>query len=270
MRESIGSIALYNIIIIFIAVTFAILAGTMSYSKAFKANSRIINAIEKFEGYNEDSANEIDLFLSSIGYKYDTTDTCLNKDGVVAIQKDPDSDIGDLNPNYNFCVYRFPETTKKWDGRYVTYGVKTFINIDLPIVGEFVKIPVYGRSKMIFSFNDEYAPSETNTSLTVSLNNENVGKHIDNEDNLLTFCQGEYVENIKEYFNVYVNYNKSDGSKNSYIEDNYDLLDFSTLNMNKDKRPFYMRFSFNGMEVSFPYKVIDMNSQKCYEIKNGG
>ncbi len=45
MREGIGSIALYNIIIVFITITFAILAGTLSYSEAFKANNRIINAI---------------------------------------------------------------------------------------------------------------------------------------------------------------------------------------------------------------------------------
>ena len=250
MRESIGSIALYNIIIIFIAVTFAILAGTMSYSKAFKANSRIINAIEKFEGYNEDSANEIDLFLSSIGYKYDTTDTCLNKDGVVAIQKDPDSDIGDLNPNYNFCVYRFPETTKKWDGRYVTYGVKTFINIDLPIVGEFVKIPVYGRSKMIFEFDENNPPTEEKKNLTVRLNFNKSKNHI--IDGELTFYKDEEIENLIDLFDIYSVF---DGTNTSYKLKTCDISGFSTTVVGND---LCLDFSCNGMDYTcYPYRVID-------------
>ena len=53
MNQSVGSIALYNIVLIFIVIVFAFLAATVSYSKAFRVNSRIIFAIEKYEGYND-------------------------------------------------------------------------------------------------------------------------------------------------------------------------------------------------------------------------
>lgn len=144
MRESIGSIALYNIIIIFIVITFAILAGTMSYSKAFKANNRIINAIEKYEGYNSLSATWIDNFLGSIGYQMESGTQCPFRQGVEPMVT--------LNSNYRFCVYAEKEETRSNKGRYVTYGVVTYIHIDFPIVGNFFRIPVYGKSNRVFCF----------------------------------------------------------------------------------------------------------------------
>lgn len=145
MREGIGSIALYNIIIIFIFVTFAILAGTMSYSKAFKVNNRIINAIEKYEGYNGLAATWIDNYLSSIGYQYDPNGKCGKRNGYESVGDD-------LNKNYRFCVYAYPEETRAHNGQYMTYGVVTYIYFDLPLVGSFLKIPVYGQSNRIFCF----------------------------------------------------------------------------------------------------------------------
>lgn len=144
MREGIGSIALYNIIIVFITITFAILAGTMSYSKAFKANNRIINAIEKYEGYNENSAQSINDYLFSIGYQTDTKNSCTFRRGI--------QPMDDLNPDYWFCVYAKSEETKAHNGQYVKFGVVTYIYIDMPIIGDFLRIPVYGESNRVFCF----------------------------------------------------------------------------------------------------------------------
>lgn len=143
MREGIGSIALYNIIIIFIVVTFAILAGTMSYSKAFKSNNRIINIIEKYEGYNGIAAEKIDLFLSSIGYQAEPGTKCPKRNGNEAMDKS-------LNPNYRFCVYPYVEETSAYNDRYVTYGVVTYIRMD--VLGFAIRIPVYGKSNRVFCF----------------------------------------------------------------------------------------------------------------------
>ena len=65
MRESIGSSFMYGIIAIFIVMVFAILAGTMSYFKAFKVNSHIVGILEKYEGYNDLAIDEIRRTLSS-------------------------------------------------------------------------------------------------------------------------------------------------------------------------------------------------------------
>ena len=46
MNQSVSYTYLLNIIIIFILVAFMVLMGTLSYTKAFRVNSKIANAIE--------------------------------------------------------------------------------------------------------------------------------------------------------------------------------------------------------------------------------
>lgn len=145
MKQGIGSIALYNIIIIFIVITFAILAGTMSYSKAFKVNNRIINAIEEHEGYTGAAAESINAYLSGIGYQYDSSGKCSTRRGVEPMQA--------IEPkNHRFCVYPYELNTRFHNGKYYKFGVVTYIYLDFPIVGQFIRIPVYGETNRIFCF----------------------------------------------------------------------------------------------------------------------
>ena len=41
MKEAIGSVPLYNFIIIFIVITFAFISATLMYYRAFKLNSSV-------------------------------------------------------------------------------------------------------------------------------------------------------------------------------------------------------------------------------------
>ena len=68
MSGPVGHTFLYNLIIFFIIVIFAFISGTLSYYKAFKVNNKIIYAIEKYEGYNKLSKEEIDRILGNLGY----------------------------------------------------------------------------------------------------------------------------------------------------------------------------------------------------------
>lgn len=144
MREGIGSISLYNIIIIFIAVTFALLAATMSYSKAFKVNSNIINALEIYEGYNDLSAAEIDRILLTLGYRKENNN-CGDKYNTLV-------DKGN-NADFNFCLNLERENTKNYNGRYFTYKVTSYMYFDLPIVGDAFKVPVTTKTSRIFCFD---------------------------------------------------------------------------------------------------------------------
>lgn len=137
MRESFGSVLLYNIIIIFILITFAFLSGTLSYTKAFKANSRIIHALEKFEGYNELSNNEINNVLGSIGYQRGDI-SCPKQEGTTAISK--------IDNNFRYCIYKFEKGNKDY------YGVLTYLYFEFPIVGNF-GVPLYTKTEKIYRFN---------------------------------------------------------------------------------------------------------------------
>ena len=145
MRESIGSIALYNFIIVYIILVFAILSAMISYNKAFKINSRLIGSIEKYERWNEGAQNEADQYLASMGYRQrhqyfrcpesNNERTALRNDGV-----------------YQYCVY-YDETENPKETGYYRYSIVTYIYVDLPIVGNF-NLPIWGKSNRIYKFTD--------------------------------------------------------------------------------------------------------------------
>ena len=142
MKESIGSAFLYNIIIIFIVIVFAILAATLTYYKAYKVNTKIMTIIEKFEGYNDLAISEINNTLTSIGYMAKQDNKCpKTKNGGVLQQE---------SKQYRYCVYYFE---KDDDERHYSYGVITYITLDIPIVNTFLQIPIYSKSNRIFRFN---------------------------------------------------------------------------------------------------------------------
>lgn len=143
MKQGIGSVFLYNIVIIFILVMFAFIAGIMSYSKAFKVNSRIANALENFEGYNTLSNKEIDRVLGNIGYIADTraSNTCPTKNGKRAITT--------YNRSWKYCIYEYD----KDENGYFRYGIITYLRLDIPIIGSLLELPVYSETERIYEFS---------------------------------------------------------------------------------------------------------------------
>lgn len=151
MKQAIGSVPMYNIIIVFIVLTFGFLAATLSYMKAFKVNGRISKALENYEGYNILSDKEITNTLNSIGYRVATPDSfeCPTKKG-----KDAVSAIAGGTKNHYYCIYQF-DYYQYGDikTKYFNYGVLTYIFVDLPFGFKF-QLPVYSESEKIFHFTD--------------------------------------------------------------------------------------------------------------------
>lgn len=146
MRQAIGSTFLYNIIIIFIVITFGFLAATLSYMKSFKINSKIANSLEKFEGYNQLSAAEIETSLSTLGYRANNMGNLNCPDRTH--NGSTYSPIIEIGTNYKYCVYEYPK-----ENGYFTYGILTYIYMDIPIVGGTFSIPVYSETERIYEFS---------------------------------------------------------------------------------------------------------------------
>ncbi len=143
MRQGIGSVFLYNIVIVFIIVMFAFIAGIMSYSKAFKVNSRIANALENHEGYNSLSSEEINRILGTLGYIVDSkgSQACPRKNGKQAITA--------YNRSWKFCIYEYDKDSKG----YFKYGIQTYLRFDVPIIGQTLMLPVYSETERIYEFS---------------------------------------------------------------------------------------------------------------------
>lgn len=133
MKEAIGASFIFNLVMIFVGVMIALLVGSLAYSKGFKVRNRIIDIVQKYEGYTEEAREEINNNLKDIGYRIAGKE-CKERGGMTP---EPERD-------YNYCIYRY-ETTK---GPY--YGVTVFIHIDIPIIGDWVEIPLYGETRILF------------------------------------------------------------------------------------------------------------------------
>ena len=135
MKESISYTFLLNIIITFIVISFFAIMSIMSYSKAFRVNSKIVNNIEMYEGYNG-AKSEIDRVITNYGYQRRTF-KCPKKDGQDAIN------VVSGKTNDGTCVYLFDK------GDTYSYGVVTYMTFDFPAVGSLIRIPIYTRTMTI-------------------------------------------------------------------------------------------------------------------------
>lgn len=154
MREGIGETFTYNMIILFIIIVFGILSATISYYKAYKVNNRILDSIDKFEGYNNDAQKDIQNKLTTIGYTQGDANDCPQRSKGELVHPDPEYN------NHLYCVYYFENdrssvdkrTNKEHEPIYYNYSVASYIYIELPIVGAF-KIPVYTKGERIYNFS---------------------------------------------------------------------------------------------------------------------
>jgi hypothetical protein len=130
-----GAIALLSMVIMLLLI------GSLSYSKAFKIKTRILEIVEINKGFNSDVEDEIDSFLKSAGYPVNTRNnkSCPTVKGIGAINT--------IN-NFDYCIYSF-ETLR---GPY--YRVTVFISYDIPVISDFLRIPVSGETRIIYDFNN--------------------------------------------------------------------------------------------------------------------
>lgn len=132
MRESIGNALLLNLVIVFISLVMLFFVGILSYSKAYRVKNRIVEIIEKYEGYesNEDALSEIEVDLKTMGYFTTFNDKCSSEN---------------LNQTtYKYCVYR-----REGNGPSYYYEIVTYVHFGFPIIGDYITIPVKGETKIL-------------------------------------------------------------------------------------------------------------------------
>lgn len=181
MKESISYSFLINIIILFIFVCAAIITGIFSYYRAFRANTIITNEIEKYEGYNCLSEESIQKKLYTILYNVPFNVECKASYGKPCIT--------DSNNNYAIVSYNLDYSNGKYMGendenkyasmnsmtncdmnnpvfcdntRKYQYGIYTYMYTNLPIVSNFLKIPVFSKTKVLYEFRDLYSDANNN------------------------------------------------------------------------------------------------------------
>lgn len=148
MKESTGYTVTLNIIITFIVIIFAFLAAALIFFKSNKASNIVMDAIEKYEGYNSLSEDEIILKLTSIGYNVNK----INCAETVKSSEKTETLCGlvngiKINPGESgYCVYLCDE------GEYYYYKIRTNMMINIPIINDLLNIPIYSNTNRLFDF----------------------------------------------------------------------------------------------------------------------
>lgn len=199
MKQSIASVWLLGIIIIFILIFACYISVTVSYTASFKLKNEVVNIIEKHHGINDlpegtspataTSSNfhgtsyskvqglggfqTINLYLR--GNAYTAMGQC-PKDGntwygvkELVYQENASSasvEKAKDNTKYYYCFSKYG-TGKV--SRYTTayYKVRLFYKFEFPVLSEFLSVKVEGMTDEIYNpFNDGYVINGDNFSKT--------------------------------------------------------------------------------------------------------
>jgi len=162
MKESVGYTVTLNIMIVFITIVVAFLCAALIYFKSNKVSNVITTSIEKYEGYNTSSINEINMNLSSLGYNSmsincDSTVTDKGARRIQALNNSHNVDADGLcklvsNSNgqgsRGYCVYLCMENVD-----YYYYKIRTNMMINIPIINDLLNIPVYSNTNRLYNFD---------------------------------------------------------------------------------------------------------------------
>ena len=143
MREGVGQTFLFTLVALMIGSIMVILIGSMVYSKTYKIKTKIVDIIDRYNGEIEYARNEIQDYLTSIGYRKNTnsTQSCPNRGGNVINEYDI----------YHYCLYEFTADSTDNQGKY--YGVLVYIYFDIPFISNLLEFPVYGETEVYYTKN---------------------------------------------------------------------------------------------------------------------
>lgn len=166
MKSATGNAVLVNIIIVFLVAVLGLLVTSISYTKAFRVKNRIVDIISYHNGDFSDNSikDDINASLKSIGYRYNNGDQCPTVEQLLKNNVNLGGNsagnvcqITNVSSEYLVCVYAVgvnPETCEPLQNRGdrgVYYKVISHMYFDIPIVGDYVNIPVYGETKVFYN-----------------------------------------------------------------------------------------------------------------------
>ena len=224
MKESISYTFLLNIVILFIFVCTAIIMGVLSYYKAFRANSIISESIEKYEGYNCLSKEEIARRLSGLGYNTPFDVSCKSSDGncddsgngykVIAYNLDFNGNLvyedEPMNSTYKCETIKTDEgikTSSCTTNKNYQFGIYTYMYVEMPVISKLIRIPVFSKTSVLYEFRNFHV--------------ETTGSHMPDDTTSLSSADGTrtLITDVEQVFDKL--YKKEQKNGKIYVKDAY-------------------------------------------------
>lgn len=160
MKESIGGVSLFTIVIVFIILFTGYISLSISHSKAFNVKNEIVNIIRNQGGvctgtianntnncYN--FTEQITDFFKEVNYH--GSGTC--DDGAIGFTKD--GDLAGIGDRAAFCVEGVAANSEISQFNHaVYYKIKVFWQLDLPIFNSLFNFAVEGETAVVYSPNE--------------------------------------------------------------------------------------------------------------------
>ena len=152
MRESIGALSIFSIVMTFIVLFTAYLAVSINYANAFRVKNNLISAIENNEGINGTNTDFLNQILAD--QNYDTFGECPTLDKLGGDWNNATRMlIGQNDRLARACIYRreaeqASENNVKCQISY--YKVVVFFKMDLPVMGDLLTFPIKGDTRGVY------------------------------------------------------------------------------------------------------------------------
>ncbi len=153
MRESIGGISLFNLVIVFVLLFTGYISLSINYSKAYNVKNELVNIIKNQGGICTEGADICNNFVDQIQdyfgeVSYHSHGTC--QEGWYGFKRD-----GSISRDgAAFCVKGIPVSQNSELPNVVYYQVKVFYQLDLPILNSIFNFTVSGETSRIYSPNE--------------------------------------------------------------------------------------------------------------------
>lgn len=179
MKESISSVWLLGLILVFILIFACYITITISYSSSFKLKNEVLTIIQKHHGLTSKSGTSgtsivdgstitvdvgafqtINLYLR--GNSYTAQGSCPRDGhtwyGVKDLYDAADANRGNAvieeaqdNTKYYYCVSKYDAAINKSKFKSVYYKVRLFYKFELPVLSEFLSVKVEGMTDEIYN-----------------------------------------------------------------------------------------------------------------------
>ncbi len=162
MKESIGGVSLFNIVIVFVLLFTGYISLSLNYSKAYNVKNEIVNIIKNQGGICTDENQEIcynfkEQIQDYFGeVSYHSHGNC--EDGWYGFKRD--GSLASNGKDAAFCVKAIRVSANSELPNALYYQVKLFYQLDLPIFNSLFNFTVLGETPRIYAPNEcEYEAS---------------------------------------------------------------------------------------------------------------
>ena len=161
MKETISTMTLFKIIIVFTFLFAAFLSVAILYNKVYKLKNQTISIIEKYEGINSKVNNTtikiINNYLKNSGYTI--KGNCAADEFGVASLDVSSYEKAQANKKYYYCLDFFcvndDDCSSAVKGDKIFYKTKLFFKFDLPFFGELFTFKITGDTKEVIFYTDK-------------------------------------------------------------------------------------------------------------------